>query len=484
METSPVTTSAPAASAPPPSAPATSAPAPATTSSTPTRPDGINPGFAKSVFDSFDAAESGSSDGVIDASSQEIPVAQTPEAVAAPALDPMLTPTEGLEGQEALPANIREALKNSGLDPKLQKHLADSEFIRRDLAKSGTPLPVLRQYIQDAPKYLAIAPSVEVLETMAETALVARNVHEGFTSNTPDGFKTFTAALLQSNPQAVVGWMGWMLGQTDGMVSGLKQHFGQEASDQLVGHLDTFVDQRVSNGIARMRQQGAAAKEKGDDEGAVWSEVADYMEQFFGLAPEAQKARQQSKPDPRDLKIQQLEGERKQQQTARVEAFHDNVFNQAGTALDGALKTYLADKCKGLPPALAQEIYDKIGGEQGALYRELLDNPHLKARAQAIEQKGRYDRNTFQALTDFYVGQGTRLMENVAAPIIKKFSEFAIPADAVRRQRLEATVARRDPGASGVPALNRQPANARPAPARTAAQSIFDEFDRQADSAR
>jgi hypothetical protein len=456
-------TTAPAASAPPPSAPAPAA-APATPASTPftpskpTPPGGINPSFAKSIFDALDAEPVGAGEGgEASVKAAEIPVAQVPsiEPTKEPGAEPAAAaPDVG----EQLPVNIREALKKSGLDPKLQSSIADAWFIKQDLSKHGTPLPALRQFIADAPKYLTLAPTYEVLETMAETAQVARSIAEGFKQATPEGFQQFTGALLQQNPAAVVGWLDFMLRNVDGLASGFRQHFGGELADTFVSQLDSFVDQRVLNGIAQMRKRAEEARAKGDEDNEVWDEVAGYVEKFFGLSPEArQAAAVPGRPDPRDMRIKQLESERQQVFATRVEQFTDGVFNQAGTALDTELKQHLAEKCKGLPPKVIQRIYKEIGGENGALYRELLKNPHVSARAKAIEQNGRYDKEHFQKLSAFYIDAGKHLLANVAAPIITEYAEFAVPAAEQRKEQLERHVNRRDPGASGAPAISGAP---------------------------
>lgn len=441
-------TSSPAPSAPPPApAPAAAPSAPVSTPSTPSQPTPygkLNPSVTQSIFDQLDAADTGGTPAP-DEATAEIPVAKVPGS------EPTTEPTtaepalETAPGEDVLPQKVRDALKSLP-DRKLADALAESYHVVRDIKKSGLPVSTIRQFITDAPQYLAVAPSVDVLQHLAQTAQFANELGTGFVEGGVDGFKRMTGALIQSNPQSFVGLTDFLLRNTDYLAQGLTQNFGAGVAAEFTRATDGFTDSRNRNVIANMRARAAAAEKNGTPDDEVWGEVADKMEEFLKLG-EKDRPRP-SRPDPRDERIRQLEGEKQNEVATRREQFTDGVFNSAGTQLSQRIEKFLGPKIKGYPDEAREDIV-KIVGEK--LYKELLENKNIQARARAIYQSGRYDKNHSQNLTNFYVEVGGRLLGNIAAPVLNKYAKITAPRRTEETERLDRHTQRRDPGASGGP---------------------------------
>lgn len=441
------TTSTPAPSAPPPaSAPAAAPPAPVSTPSTPSQPTPygkLNPSVTQSIFDQLDATDAGGAPAQ-EAAATEIPIAQVPGSE--PTTEPSVAlPLEVAPAEDALPQKVRDALKSLP-DRKLADALAESYHVVRDLKKSGLPVASIRQFIADAPQYLAVAPSVDVLRHMADTANVAGDLGNGFAEGGVEGFKRVTGALIQSNPQSFVGLTDFLLRNTDYLTEGLTQNFGAGVANEFTRATDGFVDSRNRNVIANMRARAAAAEKNGSPDDEVWGEVADKMEEFLRLG-EKDRPRP-SRPDPRDERIRQLEGEKQNEIATRLEQFTDGVFNAAGTQLSQAIDKFLSPHINGYPEEARADIVEIVGTK---LYNELLGNKNIQARARAIYQNGRYDKNHFENLTKFYVEVGGRLLGNIAAPVLAKYAKITAPRRTEEAGRLARHTQRRDPGASGGP---------------------------------
>lgn len=445
----PETTSSPAPSAPPPaSAPAAAPSAPAATPATPSQPTPygrLNPSVTRSIFDQLDAADTGGAPAP-DETETEIPVAKVPGSE--PTTEPTIPAEAALEaapGEDVLPQKVRDALKSLP-DRKLADALAESYHVVRDIKKSGLPVATIRQFIADAPQYLAVAPSVDVLKQIAETAGFANDLGTGFVEGGVDGFKRMTGALIQSNPQSFVGLTDFLLRNTDQLTQGLTQNFGAGVANEFTRVTDGFADSRNRNVIANMRARAAAAEKNGTPDDEVWGEVADKMEEFLKLG-EKDRPRP-SRPDPRDERIRQLEGEKQHEVATRIEQFQDGVYNSAGHQLQQSLEKYLAPKIKGYPDEARADIVEIVGKN---LYKELLENKNILARARAIYQNGRYDKGHFDNLTKFYVEVGGRLLGNVAEPVLAKYAKITAPRRTEEAERLARHTQRRDPGASGGP---------------------------------
>lgn len=461
---------APAASAPPPaSAPAAVPSAPASPSSTPAQPTPygkLNPSKTQDIFNRLDA------ESATPAAGEEIPVAKVPGSEPsnepAPTADPAL---EAAAGEGELPQKVRDALKVLNNKP-LENALAEAYHVTREIKKTGLPVATIRQFIQDAPKYLEVAPSLDVLQHMAETSAFATDLGTGFVDGSTEGYQKFTGALLQSNPQSFVGYADFLLRNSDKFVAGLSQHYGAEVAGAFARATDSFRDEGNRNVIQNMRAIAEAAEKNGKPDDEVWAEVADKMEEFLRLKENDQP--RANRPDPRDEKIRRLETEKQQQAATHVAQFTDGVFNTAGHHLEGKVASFLDSRIKGYPDEARADILELVSKK---LYSELLENKHIKARARAIENSGRYDRDHFQKLSKFYIETGERLIGNIAAPILNKYAKITAPRRTEEKERLDRHQARRDPGASGGPP---SAAAVKPLSSYKSPKDIFAALDAQA----
>lgn len=438
-------TSAPA-SAPAPSS-SGGASTPASTSSTPSSPTpygGVPRSAMDKIFAELDSAGGDVSEAP-EAAAAPPPIAKVPSSEPPPP-DPAQVAEQAAPGEEQLNQSVRDALKAIP-DPRLRKQLADGQFILRDLSKAGLPLPAVRQFIQDAPKYLEIAPTVETLQSMAETSRLANGLGSDFMTGTPEGYQNFAGALVQANPESFVGLVDFVLGNSTEIVKALQTNLGTEIASQYRGAIDRFCDGIFANVATAMR---AKAEEGGDSE--VLGEVAEELEKFLGLdKAKAQAQAGPARPDPRDQRIAALEAEKAQQVQQARERFASGVYNTAGQHLDQQIASFV--NSKGNLTTNQRTALDKQIGDR--LYEILLTNEAIQQKHQAIERSGRWDKAHFDQLTQLYKTAGERLLPQVAANVYREFWSLVGPEVSNRQAKITAQVQRRDVGASGAPTAPR-----------------------------
>ena len=463
------------ASSPPPSAPA-STPAPSSPPpSAPTKYGEVPKSRAAQIWADIDKAaaiKTPSEEGVAGdeaaLTADQIPVAETPgtpETAAqtdAAVVDPQASPNEA-----TLPPRLRESLKGV-TDPKVRAYLADSAHMRATLQKNGLPFDQTLQFIAEAPQYLQKAPTLDVLNQIAATAEQTNAVGADFVSGTDAGHQNFTRTLLQAGPVPFVQYLGFLFNNTDNVIGGLKQNFGDALGRQVEQFRDSLMDRGTQNVIARMRSK---AEEGGDFE--VLSEVADELEKFVGLKERATARVQPQRADPRDLEIQRLQGEQQRAISAQRETFNSGVFNQAGNAIESKISAFIEQKGSGFTKEAKAELVKAIGT---SIYEQLLNNPNVIARVKAIYQTGKWDAAHAQQLTNFYNSAADRLLGVVATPALRRMAQLTGAAMATRQQKVAAQIARKDPGASGSPP---RPSVAGP-PQTKNPKDIFDWYDKQA----
>jgi hypothetical protein len=463
---------APAPSAPP-SAPA-STPAPSSPPSTPAKYGEVPKSKAQELWAKFDADAATKTPGEQAAPPEGITVDQIPEAKppeqAAPeapaAVDPQASPNEA-----TLPPKLREHLK-SITDPKARAYLADSAHMRATISRTGLPFAQLNQFISEAPQYLQKAPTLDVLNQIAQTAEEANSIGADFLSGAEDGHARFSQKLLSAGPVPFVQYLGFLFNNTDYMIGALRQNFGEALGAQVEQFRDNLMDRGISNVVARMRAGQKEADEAGKE--SVLGEVADELEKFVGLKERSEARTARPRVDPRDLRIQTLEQQNQQALVQQREQFTSGIFQQAGNVIDKSIVDIVTKKASGFTQEAKNECIEAIGNQ---LYSQLLTNKNVVARVNAIDQTGRWDAAHSKQRIDFYTSAAERLIGVIATPILQRMAQITGAGRVARQQKVAAQIERRDPGASGSPPRERIPM-----PTGRDPKELFAYLDKQAEA--
>jgi hypothetical protein len=448
----------------------------------PEMPRGVVPrDAAKALFAALDAqAEGQPAEGTPKAAEEAPPKAL--EASVERTIEQAETPKEAAAAEaaqeEQLPTKFREAIRVIP-DAKIRKQIAVDHFRLRKWDRfqqklGGVSVEDLDQYVTTA---VQIAPTVEVLGEIAETAKAAQELANGFAGGSLEGFGKFAAAMLQANPEAFVDFFGFLTGNETLVAQGLAQNFHPSLAQKFKTYRDFFGDRLNRNVIANMRED---SKQEGRE---VLAEAADVLEEYLGLkGKEKQPTRVAARqPDERDLELGRLRAERQQAWNERVEGFNNRVFTAIGTTLAPEVNAYIDQKLPGLSATARSKHAVRLAE---IIYEELLNNPFVKSRAERINAGWTLDEQHFANLANFYIAQGRKFIPADGGKLLQELRESTEPAVQKRTARVEQQMTRRDVGASGKPPGPAKPDLKSIEPMRrskTPFKPMFDALDDQAE---
>lgn len=472
-----MTETATVTAAPPSAAPAPTAPA---TTGTPVTPSTEAPGpkrgmTTKEGFDAFfvkkaqqqqgkpvqEPAGQTSAPGVPPV--QEAPVAATEPRGEAPApireTAPEQPAEETPEAQETaqdegedipLPRQLVQAI-NPDADPKLKRDMRRLMYIGLGYANSGMRLG-------DVKKYIAVAPTPEILQEVSSTAQAHRELMADYRNPSPESKVRFVQRLAATDMNAFTGLMSTVT-EPQWIEKAMPERFVAIAKAGTKNYIES-----MKREAARTNNQDLLT-------------AAEIAEEYGGFGNREQASPQQGPPvDPETAqRLQELEARDQAYRSQAHNGFMRNVYQTAANEVTGRIDG-LVDQA--MPTnSYSQEARAEAKRLVGdAIVRGLSANPHVVEKINQLAFNGQYDERHFGTLVGFMIQQATAALPVLAGPVIEHMLKVASPAKRERAERQAPSAPpRRDVASTGgkpVTAIPQEPIHVKGKDSK----QVFDEW--------
>lgn len=329
--------------------------------------------------------------------------------------------------EDALPNDERSALK-AIKDPKIRRQFARAHFLVKGYERAGMRL-------SDISKYIAAAPTPEILDERVTRAGQLDSFVEEFASAKPDAIVRVAEVLRQTSQE---GWTTLV----DAIIDNV--HIVRPEKLRPLGN--KFFRAVVSN----MRAQ---AEKDGD---LVLADHADGVEQFLGLKARKDGAgpRDETQMDPelrRRLEeadeIQRRDKQREAQSVQQAyQAFNGAVVQEATAAGVNLIKDWIDENCAAYSNDAKAELFDRMAS---STLQQVQGNSHVAKTLRRLIDDGPGDEEHLKRCADYLVRTSRSVFVQVAPQVLTKFQKVFGEASARRAEKVARARTARDIGSSG-----------------------------------
>lgn len=333
--------------------------------------------------------------------------------------------------EDALPSKERSALK-AIKDPEIRRAFARAHYLVKGYEKAGMRL-------SEIPKYLAAAPTPEILAERVERASQLDAFVEELQTAHPDSIVRVAEVLRQTSPE---GWTGIV--------------------DAIIDNIPVVRPEKLRPlgmkfGRAFVSQMRAAAEKTGD---LVLADHADGLEEYLGLKKKSGAGEGGEEPPlSRDVRRRLEEAdelERREKQRASesaqqaFEAFNTAVVQSATTEGVAFIKDWVEENCEAYSNEAKAELFDRLAG---SVLEQVQGNAHVAKTLRRLMDDGQGDEAHMKRCRDYLVKTSRSIFVNTAPQVLQKFQKVFGQAAARRAEKVARARTARDIGSAGAPVV-------------------------------
>lgn len=333
--------------------------------------------------------------------------------------------------EDALPSRERAALK-AIKDPEVRRAFARAHYLVKGYERAGMRL-------SEIPKYLAAAPTPEILSERIERASQLDAFVEELQAAKPDSVIRVAEVLRQTSPE---GWTGIV--------------------DAIIDNIPVVRPEKLRPlgmkfGRAFVSQMRAAAEKNGD---LVLADHADGLEEYLGLKNKSGadgRGEESRLPDDVRRRLEEadeLERREKQRSTESVqrayEAFNTAVVQSATTEGVGFIKDWIEENCEAYSNEAKAELFDRLAG---SVLEQVQGNTHVARTLRRLMDDGQGDEAHMKRCRDYLVKTSRSILVSAAPEVLKRFQRVFGQAAARRAEKNARARTARDIGSAGAPVV-------------------------------
>jgi len=362
--------------------------------------------------------------------------ASAPEEPAAP-IDVAPDPQLNLDPKvvKSVSPRVRAVLKmlvdpatNLPIGAGLRKEIVDNFFVGKTVRDAGIPVAALRDY-------LAVAPTPDVLQNVAENASQHARMLEDYAQNP----SVFAEQLYATNKDAFQNLVS-SLTDPEWLQTTFPKSFASIAKDGTRNYLE--------NALVDAQRSGDA-----DLEAAVGK-----LMEWGGLAspPQAQ-ATPPAPPNPLEERVNELEAERAQILNERQGAFINAAYQRAARTVAERISGLVTEAAT--DSAFTEKAQQRIQADIGQrLYNAVTANQHIIRTLDGMIRSGSGDAAHLERVAAYLQSQALALLPSVSRDVIEEYADLVAPAITQRQQKVEKTIQQRSLVGGGKPTAPAAPA--------------------------
>lgn len=332
--------------------------------------------------------------------------------------------------EDALPSKERAALK-AIKDPEMRRAFARAHYLVKGYERAGMRL-------SEIPKYLAAAPTPEILAERVERASQLDAFVEEFSTAHPDNIVRVAEVLKQTSPE---GWTGLV--------------------DAIIDNIPVVRPEKLRPlgmkfGRAIVSNMRATAEKTGD---LVLADHADGLETYLGLKGKAGAGEREEPQISPDIKrrleeADEMERREKQRTSESVqqayEAFSTAVVQSATTEGVGFIKDWIEENCAAYSNEAKAELFDRLAG---SVLEQVQGNAHVAKTLRRLMDDGPGDEAHLKRCREYLVRTSRSVFVNVAPQVLQRFQKVFGQAAARRAEKVVRARTARDIGSTGSPVV-------------------------------
>jgi hypothetical protein len=333
--------------------------------------------------------------------------------------------------EKALPSREREALK-AIKDPEIRRAFARAHYLVKGYERAGMRL-------SDIPKYIAVAPTPEVLEERVTRAGQLDAFVEEFSSGQPDAIFRVAEVLHQTSPD---GWTN--------LVDAIIDNIHTVRPNKMKPLGDRFMRAVVGN----MREKA----EKDSD--LTIADHADFLEEWLGLksAAKGRAGRDETRLDP-DIQRRLAEADEISRREKQREAeafqrgyaeFNNRVVSTATNEGVNYVRDWIEENCAAYSDEVKAELFDRMATQTLSAVR---GNAQVEKTLRRLMDDGPGDEAHLKRCADYLVRTSRSAFVTIAPGVLTKFQKVFRQVTAKQAEKTARAKSSRDIGASGAPVV-------------------------------